>query len=306
MQLPNRVNFRQVKKKFGNINCTLKFKVKDTENTQESNKLNLYQIYINIGGKNMKKSILTSAAAMASLALLAGAIYANPTEGRTIVKQKLENSGVLKEGIAIRLGTLPLEEASTKEVTGKIEKLTEHFMVVADKNQTLYTVPLAAFSNLEEFKALNLQIGDEVALKSMQLFVKPAVEVFETTEAVEAVKAADAEMDEAAFDAGKTKGLFKVIKRPTENAADQSAVLLEKAEHKEGRKVIRSIPAVPAAAADKDTAFLIRNEKGSMEPEVTHAIAIDIEEDSELFIAEEIHSNGRTVKLPKFTATMNE
>ena len=97
------------------------------------------------------------------------AAYGNPATS-DLVQGNITNS-VFSIGFkALPEGT-PLEQAGTLKivrdvasVAGTIKEIDDNYMKIEDEQGKVFTVPLYRFAQLEEFKTLNLQVGDTVTV----------------------------------------------------------------------------------------------------------------------------------------------
>lgn len=97
------------------------------------------------------------------------AAYGNP------VTDDLVQGNVTRSGFSIGFNALPdgtpLEKAGTLKIisdvtsiAGTVKEIDDNFMKIEDEQGKVFTVPLYRFSQLEEFKDLNLQVGDTVTV----------------------------------------------------------------------------------------------------------------------------------------------
>lgn len=240
----------------------------------------------------MKKTILKSLVVAACVTALSATAYADVNNNAVQTTQTKVAKMVRAMPVTFTAAakTEKVATIEVSEIKGAVEKIEEHFIQVKDKDGKLYTVPTMAFEGMKEFKELKLQVGTEVVLKGI---LPPALPKLDADKGVVvgemgvsiALPCVDAVTDvvigEAGAFAASTEAVF--IGEPTEEMKVQvieGEMLPADGQHNITFSISDSVEAVPAVAA----------------------ITFPIDENTQMFFAEEITANGVKVELQKAEA----
>lgn len=234
----------------------------------------------------MKKQTLITSWAL-TLALISSVSVANAetkidTQTRSFVQTKpiqaLETAKVDAGTVRFHVqadqevGTLAIAN-ETQEIEGTVEAIDEFSLKVKTENGTLYTIPITAFKDLDDFQKLDLQVGSKISAKKADMFKSVMVSMSEKPLAIDATTV------------------------DTEFVIEENA---EKLPLNVQYKFFNANTAEGSLNAAEDVFQVRVIETGEIGEEMTERIFnFDNSEIMRLFFAKEIQANGYTVTLPQ-------